>query len=139
MHQLHLDFDAEPTLIYIFYRTPEGLINNFSISLHAARQRNRQAMTAEQLGNVLGQYPAAADATVVATEHPREGMRQWLDADTVSRRLHTSRRSLARWVQRGLLHPARMNRRLYFDAAEVDRMLADNIITDQGRIDSTAT
>ncbi len=139
LHQLHLDYDAQPNLIYIFYTTDDGLVNNFSISLHSARQRNRRPMTVEQLGKLMEQYPATAHATVTAVEHPREGLRQWLGADEVCRRLNTSRRSLLRWVKAGMLHPATIRRRQYFDADEVDRMLADNVVDDHGRIDSTAS
>ena len=33
LHDLELDYEAEPTLIYLFYVTPEGKVNNFSISM----------------------------------------------------------------------------------------------------------
>ena len=42
LHTLKLDFDAEPQLIYVFYETPDGLVNNLSISVGSARQRNRR-------------------------------------------------------------------------------------------------
>ena len=38
LHELELDYEAEPTLIYLFYSTPDGRVNNFSISVRRGRR-----------------------------------------------------------------------------------------------------
>ncbi len=139
MHRLHLDADARPQLIYLFYVDDRGLVNNLSISLHSARQHNRQPMTAAQLAALMQQYPAARDVQLLALEHPQRGLTCWLDGKDVCRRLGTSRQTLNRWVQRGLLHPSRLGRRNYYDPDEVEALLRSNIIQPNGRADTTGT
>ena len=139
MQRLHLDADARPQLIYLFYVDDRGLVNNLSISLHSARQRNRHPMTAAQLAALMQQYPAARDTRLLAIEHPQQGLTQWLDTDEVCQRLHICRQTLHRWSRRGLLHPSRMGHRHYFDAAEVDALLRSNIIQPNGRLDLTGS
>ena len=137
MHDLHLDVEEQPRLIYVFYETDEGLVNNFSISLQSARRRNRQAMSDEEIVGVMQQYPAARDARLLAVEHPQRGLTRWLTQKEVIFRLSTSRNTLYRWVQRGLLHPSVINRRNYFDPNEVEAFLRSNIRQDNGRCDYT--
>ena len=139
MHQLQLDFDATPRLIYVFYQNDKGLVNNFTISLQAARQRNRRPMTAEQIAAVMQQYPDARNAQLIAVEHPTQGLTQWMDTPEVCQKLHTTRQTLSRWTKQGLLHPARLGHRLYFDAGEIDSVLRSNIIQPNGRLDKTGT
>lgn len=139
MHRLHLDADARPQLIYLFYVDDCGLVNNLSISLHSARQRNRQPMTAAQLAALMQQYPAARDVQLLALEHPQQGLTRWLDVHDVCRLLHTTDKTLRRWTRQGLLHPSRTGRRLYYDSAEVDALLRSNIIQPNGRADLTGT
>ena len=138
MHRLHLDADAEPQLIYLFYQTADGLVNNLTISLRSARQRNRRPMTDAQLADLMRQYPDAADARLLAIEHPQRGLTRWMDTDEVCQRLHICRQTLLRWSKRGLLHPAAMGHRHYFDADEVDALLRSNIIQENHRLDRTA-
>ncbi len=137
LHRLHLDGDARPQLIYLFYQTDDGLVNNLTISLRSARQRNRRPMTQQQLAGLMEQYPDASGGKLLAVEHPAEGLTRWIDATDVCQRLHTSRQTLRRWVARGLLHPSTMGRRQYFDPAEVEALLRSNILQDNGRADLT--
>ena len=140
MHQLHLDYDAEPSLVYVFYQTPDGLINNFSINIHHARQRNGQPMDAAQLAELMErEYPATRQGRLMAVEHPRQGLSQWLDSSEVCQLLHTTTRSLYRWTADGRLHPARIGRRLFYDAAEDERFNRSNIVQDNGRIDRSGS
>ena len=139
MHQLQLDCNDAPRLIYVFYETDDGKVNNFSISLQAARQANRRPMSPEQVMELMRKYPGTRDSRVLAVEHPATGLSPWLDSVDVCHRLHTCRQTLWRWVSRGLLHPARMGRRLYFDPNEVEAFLRSNVIQDNGRLDSTGT
>lgn len=136
MHKLHLDGDVRPNLIYVFYQTDDGLVNNFSISLHSARQRNRTPMTAEQLSELMQQYPSAHGAKLLALEHPQSGLTHWIDAHEVCCRLAVCRQTLRRWVKRGLLHPSRLGGRIYFDPGEIEAFLRSNVIQPNGRIDT---
>lgn len=135
MHQLKLDFDSDPQLIYVFYQTPEGLINNISISVQHARQSNRRPLTDGQLADMVhGEYPSTRDGRLLAVERP-DGLTQWLDTAEVCQRLNTTRQTVNRWARQGLLHAARMGRRNFFDAAEIDALMRSNIIQENGRID----
>ena len=135
MHQLKLDFDSDPQLIYVFYKTSDGLVNNFSISIQHARQRNRRAMTDQQLADLMQcQYPATRDSSLIAVERPTS-LTHWLDTSEVCRQLNVSRHTLYRWDKQGLLHPAVMRNRRFYDAAEVDAVLRSNSIQENGRLD----
>ena len=136
MHQLKLDFDSKPQLIYVFYETPEGLVNNLSISVQNARQHNRQPLTQQQLLTLMErQYPDAREGRLLAVEHPQKGLSQWMDTTDACRRLHVSRQTLRRWVLKGLLHPAHVGKRRYYDEAEVEALLRSNIVQNNGRLD----
>lgn len=137
MHRLHLDVDPQPDCIYVFYRTADGLVNNFSISVHSARQRNRRPMTEAQLADLMQQYPDARNATLLAMEHPKQGLTQWMETTDVCKRLCTSRNTLHRWIRMGLLHPSKLGGRLYFDPDDVEAMLRSHVIQPNGRLDST--
>ncbi len=137
LHDLHLDVEERPHLVYLFYETDEGRVNNLSISLRAARRRNRRRMSDADLVGVLQQYPAARDAKLVALEHPERGLTRWLTPDEVCRRLKASRSTLLRWDHQGLLHPAVVGRRKYYDDKEVEALLRSNIRQENGRIDHT--
>lgn len=136
MHTLKLDFDAEPQLIYIFYQTPDGLVNNLSISISSARQRNRRPMTDRQLAELMNRYPGADDARLLAVEHPRHGITHWLDNDDACARLKVCHRTLRRWELKGLLHPSRIGHRIYYSEAELDALLRNNMRQDNGRLDN---
>ncbi|MBR4505506.1 MAG: helix-turn-helix domain-containing protein [Bacteroidales bacterium] len=139
MHQLKLDFDSTPQLVYVFYQTPDGLVNNFSINIQHARQRNRKPMTDQQLADLMQrQYPASRGSRLMAVERP-DSLSRWLDSAEVCQKLNTTRQTISRWARRGLLHPSRIGRYNYYDAAEVEALLRSNIIQDNGRLDQTGT
>ena len=135
LHRLQLDCEEQPHMIYVFYETGDGRVNNFSISLHSARQRNRRAMTTEQLATLMQQYPDARGAKLVALEHPTAGLTKWLDTYDVCAQLHTTRKTLYNWTRKGLLHPSRLGGRLYYDASDVERLLRSHVIQPNGRAD----
>lgn len=137
LHKLHLDYEAEPNLIYLFFENEDGTVDNFSISIRSARQRNRRPMSDEQVAQVAMQYPAVQRGKLLAIERPDGSLTQWIDSVEVCQRLHISRQTLRRWVKRGLLVPSVMGRRHYFDPAEVEQLLRSNIIQENGRIDKT--
>ena len=140
LEALHLEYESKPTLIYVFYQTDEGLINNFSISVKRARQRNRQPMTPSQLAALMErEYPATRQGKILAVEHPDEGLTRWMDTKEVCDLLRTTPRSLRRWAQKGLLHPSHTGSRNYYDAADVEALLRSNIIQPNGRMDTTGT
>lgn len=134
-----MEYSTPPSLIYVFYQTDDGLINNFSISLRHARQRNRRPMTEAQLASLMErEYPATRRGQILAVEHPEKGLTRWIDTNEVCRLLHTTPRSLLRWARKGLVHPSRMVNRNYYDAEEIDNLLRSNIIQPNGKVDSTS-
>lgn len=138
MHQLHLDYDASPGLVYVFYQTPDGLVNNFSLHVHHARQANRRPMDASQLADLMArEYPATRQGRLLAVEHPQQGLTRWVETADLCRRLGTTRRTLYRWREQGLLHPSRLGNRLYYDLEEVDALIRSNIVQENGRLDKT--
>lgn len=136
LEELKLDFESKPTLVYIFYETPDGLVNNLSVSIHA-RKRNGRQYSPEELMRITEAYPSAAGGRILAVVHPEEGLTRWMDTLEVCEALHTTRGTLRRWTNKGLLHPSRTGRRIYFDAKEVDALLRSNVIQDNGRLDQT--
>lgn len=135
LHALQLDIEPEQGLIYVFYQTPDGLVNNFSISLHSARTRSRRPMTVGQLAALMQGYPDARQGKLLAVEHPQQGLSQWLDSSEVCRRLRISRQTLRRWVKRGWLKASRLGAILYYNADDVEQLLRSNRIQPNGRLD----
>lgn len=135
---LKLDLNPQSNMIYVFYTTPDGTVNNLSISLRRAKLPNGHKMTDGDLAELMQQYPDARRGRIMAVERPRGDLHRWMDAVEVCQALHTSRQTLRRWIHCGLLHPSTLGRKLYFDADEVDRILRENMITESGRLDETA-
>ena len=136
LRELQLETHATAGLIHVFYQTDDGRVNNFSISVHCAHDRRGRAMSAADLTALMQrEYPDTRQARLLAVEHPRKGLGEWLDTHDVCQRLRVCPRTLRRWTLRGHLHPARLGRRVYYDAAEVDALLRSNIIQDNGRLD----
>lgn len=137
LRDLELDYEAEPTLIYLFYALPDGRVNNFSISV-----RRGDRMSDRKLERLMrSEYPATRQGKVVRVERPNwEPPTEWLDVTDVGRMLHVSDRTVRSWAKRGVLHPTSMQggRKLYFDREEIDRVLASNAVMENGRIDLTA-
>lgn len=134
---LEIEVELQPQLIYVFYTTPDGLVNNFSISVKRARHENGRLMGDGDLSLLMQQYSDAREGSIVAVERPHGDLHRWLDRHDVIQALHTSESTLKRWIKEGLLHPSRMGRKCYFDAEEVDRLLRSNIIQENGRLDKT--
>lgn len=137
LEKLNIGFDEKPRMIYIFYETPDGMVNNLSVSLRRAKRRDGRYMNQRELMELTQKYPVARESKVIAVEHPNEGLTRWLDTVDVCEKLHTTRQTLRRWVLKGLLHPSRTGRRIYFDAKEVERLLNSNVIQENGRVDAT--
>lgn len=137
LHTLELDYEAEPSLVYVFYALPDGRVNNFSISI-----RRGSTMSRRQLESLMHrEYPATREGTVVAVEKPRDWkpMVDWLDTAEVCRLLHITDRTLRTWTRSGLFHPSRMegSRKKYYMRSEIDRVLESNAIQENGKIDRT--
>ena len=137
LSRLRLECDAEPTLVYIFYENADGRVNNLTLSLQHCRTQGQGPLRPERMERLMQEYPDARDAKVLAVEHPRTDLSQWLDVPDVCRRLHTTYPTLHRWIGKGLLHPSRVGRRLYFDPTEVEALLRSNIIQPNGKADLT--
>lgn len=137
LHVLELDYEAEPTLVYVFYATPDGRVNNFSISV-----RHGSTMSRKKLEELMRrEYPSTREGTVLAVEKPTDWrpMVEWLDTAEVCRLLHISRKTLWKWTRNGMLTPSKVNNgRVYFDRKEIDRMIQSNAICENGRLDKTA-
>lgn len=137
LHDLELDYEAEPTLIYLFYVLPDGRVNNFSISVRRGGHLNDRQL--ERL--MRREYPATRQGEVIRVERPEPlPTTEWLDTTDVCRMLHISERTLKKWTARGLLHPSKMqgSRRHYFKREEIDSALKRNVVMENGRIDATS-
>lgn len=136
LRDLELDYEAEPTLIYLFYVTPDGKVNNFSISL-----RRGGHLSDRQLERLMRrEYPATRQGAVIHTERPGWLSRtEWMDVTEVCNMLHISERTLRTWTTKGLFHPSTIDggRKLYFKREEIDRVLESNAVQENGRIDNT--
>lgn len=138
LHILELDYEAEPTLAYVFYRTSDGRINNFSISIrHGGGELND-----EQLQELMHQeYPSTRGTTTIAVERPEKVLpvAEWLDTAEVSQMLHVTPRTLRNWASRGWLRPMKMGgRRIYYKHSDIDAIIEAHAIDEHGRFDSTA-
>lgn len=136
LHDLELDYEAEPTLIYLFYVTPEGKVNNFSISMRRGGHLNDKQL--ERL--MRSQYPATRGCRVIHTERPEATPQQmeWLDTNDVCRLLHISRKTLWKWSKRGLFTPSKVEGKVFYSRTEIDSVIASNFLQENGRMDRTA-
>lgn len=136
LHILELDYEAEPTLVYVFYATPDGRVNNFSISVLRGSDMSRQQLTKL----MHKEYPATREGDIIAVEKPGDWkpMVEWLDTTEVCRLLHISRKTLWKWSKEHLLHPSKVEGRVYYSRMEIDQMIRANVIDENGRLDRTA-
>lgn len=139
LHILELDYEAEPTLAYVFYRTPDGQVNNFSISIRHGGGK----LSDEQLQELMHrEYPSSRGCATIAVERPhvRKPLSEWLDVNEVCQMLHISDRTLRSWTHRGLFHPSipEGGRKKYYRRSEIDHVLEANAIQENGRLDQTA-
>lgn len=134
LHVLELDYEAEPTLIYVFYATADGRVNNFSINV-----RRGKSMSNEELAAFMAcEYPSTRGGRIMGIERQKGQYTEWLDSIELCQMLHISYRTMLRLVKRGVLNPSQMGRRMYFDHREVDRAIRSNMVKENGRIDKTA-
>jgi hypothetical protein len=136
LHELELDYEAEPTLIYLFYITPDGRVNNFSISVRRGGHLNDR-----QLEHLMrNQYPATRQSTVIHSERPESTPddKEWLDTCEACRMLHISRKTLWKWTKRGLFTPAKVEGMVYYSRTEIHNVIVSNLVQENGRVDRTA-
>ena len=93
---LGLAFEAEPTLMYIFYKKRDGTVHNLSVSI-------RHDVGDERLRELMREYPDAREGEVMAIERPMGRRTEWVDTVEVCELLHTSKRTLRRWSEEGVL------------------------------------
>ncbi len=134
LHLLEFDVENDPTLIYVFYETPDGVVHNFSVSVqHGHRMSDRRL---EAL--MKREYPATRQGRVMCVERTdRQTFVEWMETMEVCRMLHVSEKTLRRWTHRGMFHPSQIGRRLYYSREEVETVLKSNAILDNGRLDYT--
>ncbi len=136
LHDLELDYEAEPTLIYLFYITPDGRVNNFSISMRRGGHLNDRQL--ERL--MRREYPASRQGTLIHTERPEATPDnvEWLDTADVCRMLHISRKTLWKWTKRGLFTPSKVEGKIFYSRTEINNVIASNLLQENGRVDKTA-
>ena len=136
LHDLELDYEAEPTLIYLFYITPDGRVNNFSISMHRGGHLNDRQL--ERL--MRREYPATRQGTLIHAERPEATPDnvEWLDTADVCRMLHISRKTLWKWTKRGLFTPSKVEGKIFYSRTEINNVIASNLLQENGRVDKTA-
>ena len=135
LHVLDLDYEAEPTLVYVFYATPDGRVNNFSISVRRGSDMSRKTLTKL----MHKEYPATREGDILAVEKPQwKPMTEWLDSAEVCRWLRISRKTLWKWSKENLIHPSKVDGRVYYNRWEIDQMIQSNVIDENGRLDKTA-
>ena len=132
---LGLDYEAEPSLIYVFFEHPDGRIDNFSVSLRRGRK-----MTDKSIVELMRkEYPATRDGEVVAVERPGRKPRseEWLDSTDVCNMLKISKRTLRSWKRQGLFSASTVNGKNYYRRTDIEQLLKDNVVQENGRIDRT--
>lgn len=133
LHALGLDYEAEASLIYLFYVTPEGLVNNYSISVRRGGHLNDK-----QLETLMReQHPATRGSKLLHVERPNVPLCPWLDIAEVCSMLHITRKTLRSWTMKGVFHPSCVGGRIYYNLGEINRVLAENMIQENGRLDNT--
>ena len=133
LHVLGLDYEAEPSLIYLFYVTPDGRVNNYSISVRQGGSMNDREL--EQL--MRREHPGTRDSELVYVDRPNAPMCPWLDTTEVCNMLHITRKTLRSWTHKGLFHPSALGGRVYYNLNEINRVLAENMIQENGRLDTS--
>ena len=136
LHDLELDYEAEPTLIYLFYVTPDGKVNNFSISV-----RRGGHLDDRQLERLMRrEYPASRQGTLIHTERPDSTPddKEWLDVNEACRMLHISRKTLWKWTKRGLFTPSKVEGMVYYSRTEINDVITSNLVQENGRMDKTS-
>jgi predicted DNA-binding transcriptional regulator AlpA len=136
LHELELDYEAEPTLIFLFYTTPDGRVNNFSISV-----RRGGHLSDRQLERLIRrEYPATRQGVLFHAERPESTPddKEWLDVSEACRMLHISRKTLWKWTKRGLFTPSKVEGMVYYSRTEINDVITSNLMQENGRVDKTA-
>lgn len=135
LHILELDYEAEPTLIYLFFQLPDGRINNYSISVRSGGNMSDKEI--EEL--MRRQQPSTRQARVLTVERPDwTPPVEWLDTAETCQLLKITPRTLRRWTRQGLFHPTLIGQKYYYLRDEIENVLRRNAILDNGRFDKTA-
>jgi excisionase family DNA binding protein len=137
LHILELDYEAEPSLIYVFYRTRDGVFRNFSISV----RQGDHLSDLELVSLMRREYPATRQGDVVDVERPAmlpPAGERWLDTSDVCHLLKISRQTVSSWAKKGYLTPYCVGGRVYFSRTQIDHFIRSNAIDENGRLDKTA-
>ena len=136
LQELELDYEAQPTLVYVFYTTPDGRVNNFSISVRRAKK-----MSDKKIVELMRkEYPEGRRSKVNAVERPKatiEKHDEWMESAEVCQMLKVTGKTLRRWRKMGLFHPSQLGRYYYYLRAEVEEVLRSNVIDENGRLDTS--
>ncbi len=135
LHELGLDYEAEPSMIYLFIERPDGRIDNFSIGV----RRGRELSDSGIVDLMHREYPATRQAAVVAMERPQEQLQhdEWLTVRAACDMLQVSARTLRNWAKKGYVLPHIIGGRVYYSHSQIDRLLKSNIVQENGRIDKS--
>ena len=135
---LGLDEWRESALMYVFYRTPDGLVHNFSLGVRRGRE-----MSDEEVENLMRrEYPASREGEVIRIDRPRCGEYHtaakltWVDVPEVCRMLNISVRTLREWTRKGVFNSYLVGGKLYYERGDIDRAIAGNIVKENGRLDT---
>lgn len=137
LHVLGLDYEPEANQIYVFYVRHDGRVDNFSLNV----RRGSGMSDSEILTLMRREYPATRQGEVTAVERPH-GMRRveqvqrdWIVVNTVCEMLGVSRKTLRKWTAKGLFHASHVGDRIFYERAEIDRVMRANLVQENGRID----
>ena len=141
LQELGLDYEAEANQVYVFYVTRDGLVHNFSLNV----RRGTGMSDDEVVGLMRSEYPSTREGRVLTVERPVGGEHnaraveydEWLDVSDACRLLKIGRATLYRWMSRGVFHASHVGSRTYFSRSEIERILRENIIQENGRIDGS--
>ena len=140
LHVLGLDYEPEANQIYVFYVRPNGLVDNFSLTV----RRGSGMSDSEILTLMRNEYPATRNGRVMALERPNglkhfdQVKRDWVDVNTVCKMLGVTRKTLRKWTNKGVFNASHIGDRLFYERADVERVMRANVIQDNGRLDSVS-
>ena len=138
LHLLGLDYEPEANQIYVFYVHADGRVDNFSLSV----RRGSGMSDSDILTLMRSEYPATRQGRVLAVERPDgthrydQVRRDWVDVNTVCKMLGVSRKTLRKWTTMGLFHASHVGDRVFYERAEVDRVMRANLVQENGRLDN---
>ena len=136
---LGLDEWRDNPKLYVFYRTPDGLVHNFSLGVSIGRE-----MSDEEVESFMRrEYPASREGEVMAVERPYGGdyigkaRPDWIDVPEACSILNINDRTLRRWTRKGVFNAYQVQGKLYYSRHDIDKALAENIIKENGRLDTS--